>query len=36
MPPDDELTGLANRSYFMQVLEQRLTGSRLGLWGSSL
>ena len=32
----DELTGLTNRSYFMQVLEQRLTGSRPGLWGSSL
>jgi len=29
----DELTGLANRSYFMQVLEQRLTGSRPGLVG---
>ena len=29
----DELTGLANRSYFQQVLEQRLTGSRPGLVG---
>ncbi|MBL6634593.1 MAG: EAL domain-containing protein [Actinobacteria bacterium] len=29
----DELTGIANRSYFMQVLEQRLTGSRPGLVG---
>lgn len=29
----DELTGLANRSYLMQVLEQRLTGSRPGLVG---
>ena len=29
----DELTGLANRSYFQQVLSQRLTGSRPGLVG---
>lgn len=29
----DELTGLANRSYFQQVLLQRLTGSRPGLVG---